>query len=321
MLGCFDLRRFCQPGRGDMGVDLSGIVPRSEIKLESLRRRRIAIDTYIHLYQFITSLPPLTDHKGRPTSHLAGLFYRTTHLMSLGIKPIFVFDGQPAPIERHKKITAQPGQPRITGRISPFVIESSRALLEALGLPVVQAPSEAEAQAAWMCGRGDAWAVASQDFDSLMFGAPRMIMNLTMAKTRRLPSRARARARKVLIGIYLYELKKILRQLKLSHDQLIVLCMLIGTDFNPGIYGVGQKSALDIVRRYGKRFDVLFNELGWSYSYSWKDVFEHIKSMPVTNRYKLRWRAIDKRAVQRLLVKKHDFNEARVKAALERAGA
>ena len=92
-----------------MGLNIASILPRKEVTMEDLRNKKIAIDTYIMLYQFLLTLPKLTDNKGRITSHLSGLFYRTTHLMQYGIKPVFVFDGPPHPLkihelERRKKI-------------------------------------------------------------------------------------------------------------------------------------------------------------------------------------------------------------------------
>lgn len=297
-----------------MGVNISQIVPQHAIKLEALKGKKIAIDAYNELYQFLRTMPLLSDSKGRITTHLSGIFYRTTNLMSLGIKPCFVFDGPFPEIKKHKKITA-PGTPRITSTLSLEMINNAKKLIEALGLPVVQAASEAEAQAAHMCAKKDVWAVASQDYDCLIFGAPRMLKNFSLAKQRKLPKGKGV----VLTGTYLIELKETLKQLGISHDQLVALAMLCGTDFNPGVYGIGQKRGLELVKKHGNNFEKLFREAGWNYTHSWKEIFDCIKTVPVTNDYKLNWKKPDENAVFELLVEEHDFSEERVLNALKRA--
>lgn len=296
-----------------MGFKVTQFVPLEPIKIENLKGKIIAIDAYNILYKFLKTLPPLTDRFGRPTSHLVGLFFRTTRLISLGIKLCFVFDGAVPTIARHKKITKEIPEPRYTATITPEIVQSSKTLLDLLGLPIVQAPSEGEAQAAWICRKGDAYAVGSEDYDSLIFGAPKMIKNLTFAKQRRLPS-----SKYVLIGVYLIELKKLLKDLGINFNQLIALAMLCGTDYNPSPRGIGPKKGLELVKQYGKNFNTLFKAANWSYAYSWKKVFDCIKTMPVTNKYKLRWRSIDEEGVIDFLVKERNFNLQRVKNALER---
>ena len=295
-----------------MGVQLGNILPRSPVKLENLKYKKIAIDTYIHLYQFLNTLPRLTDKKGRITTHLVGLFHRTTALMELKIKPAFVFDGPFPEIKKHKRIQIESPQPRTSSALSLEMIKDAKRLLRLLGCPVVQAPSEGEAQAAHMCRKGHVWAVASQDFDSLVYGAPRMLKNLTFAKTRKLPRKGY-----VLIGTYLYELKNCLKKLGIDEQQFIALAMLVGTDFNPGVYGIGQKKGLELVKKH-KKLDDLFARAGWVYGYSWREIWDCITTLPVTNKYKLKWKKPDKEGVIDFLVKERDFNEKRVKNALEK---
>ncbi|MEM4282590.1 MAG: flap structure-specific endonuclease [Candidatus Woesearchaeota archaeon] len=298
-----------------MGFNISAIVPRKAISFKELKGKSIAIDAFIELYQFLKTMPRLTDRKGRLTSHLVGLFYRTTRLMSIGIKPVFVFDGPWLEIGKHERIVRGEFQPRVTETVSEHVLLSSKQLLEGLGVPWLQAPSEAEAQAAFMTTRGDCWAVASQDFDSLLFGAKRMIVNFSLAKRRWLPRKKGF----VLTGTYLIELKELLQQLGIDQKQLIALAMLIGTDFNPGIHGIGPKKGLKLVKQYGNDFDKLFRDAGWNFEYSWQEVFEHIKTMPITDRYKIKWKDINEPAILELLVEGYGFDKKRVLKALERA--
>jgi len=296
------------------GLNISAILPRKEISLEQLKGKKIAIDSYIMLYQFLLTLPKLTDSKGRITSHLSGLFYRTTHLMRYGIKPAFVFDGLfPVVGEKYKRIINKPVKARITSTITEHVVESSKTLIEAIGLPIIQAPTEGEAQAAYMARKGDVWGVASKDFDCLLFNAPRMIQNLTLAKTRKLP-----KGGFVYIGIYQCVLKDVLKYLGINHEQFIAMALLIGTDFNPnGVRDIGPKKALQLVKKE-KNLDRLFKKVNWQFDFSWKEVYELIKNIPVTNRYRLKWKKPNKKRIKKLLVSEYDFSEKRVDSALKR---
>jgi len=294
-----------------MGVNISRLVSFKETKLEELSGKRIAIDTYIHLHQFLKTMPVLTDAKGRLTTHLSGLFYRTIHLMEMGIKPVFVFDG-PFLLPGQKPANIEP---RTSSTITPEIVGSAKRLIELLGLPIVQAYADGEAQAAYMAKEGDVWAAASQDYDALLFGAPVLLINLTMARKRKLPTGGY-----VMIGTYIVKLKELLCELGIDRRQLVALAMLVGTDYNPGIYGIGQKRALSLVKKYGNDFERMFEDVGWDYEYRWKEVFDHILNMPVNKRYHIKWRDIDEEGVLHFLVEEHSFNKERVKKALRRAG-
>ncbi len=300
-----------------MGVKISSIIPRTEIKLSDLSGKKIAIDTYIELYQFLKSMPRFTNKEGLVSTHLIGLFNRTVHLMELGIKPIFIFDGQTPEIRRHRRITFGNFLPKINKTITQDIIDSSKELILALGLPVIQAPSEGEAQAAFLCEQNDAWAVASEDFDSLIFGAKRMIQNFTISKTK-----VQSNKKKVLIGTYIIELEKVLEELTITQDELIVLAILCGTDFNKGIDGIGQKRGLTLIKKYKNNFDDLFEEVKWKNTLfpnnSWKDIFYFLKTMPVTDTYTLEWKEIDKERILRLLVDTYQFNKENVERMLKK---
>jgi flap endonuclease-1 len=293
-----------------MGLNISSILPRNEITLEQLKNKKVAVDTYIYLYEFLRTLPKLTDRKGRLTTHLIGLFYRTTRFMSYKIKPCFVFDGFFPDINKeYPKIINKPVPARISSTITGHVIESSKKLLELLGLPVIQAPSEGEAQAAYLAKKGDTWAAATKDFDCLLFKTPRMIQNLTLAKKRKLPKKGF-----VWIGSYFYELESVLKTLDISHEQLITLAILIGTDFNQGIKGIGPKKALKLVKEY-KTPEKLFGKI---HCPGWEKVYHLIRNIPITTKYKIRYTKPDYEGIKAFLVKEHDFNETRVESALER---
>jgi len=331
-----------------MGLQIGEIVPKKEIRLEDLKGKIIAVDAFNALYQFLANIrqpdgTPLMDSKKRITSHLSGLFYRTTNLMSKGLKLVYVFDGKSPELkeetiaeriarkEEAKKLYEQAkalGQTeemfkysRQTLYLTEEMIEESKELLKALGLPVVQAPSEGEAQCAYMVKKQDAYAVASQDYDALAFGAPRLIQNLTLARKRRLASGAYVPLMPELI-----ELEQVLNFLQINHEQLICLAILVGTDFNPGgIKGIGPKKALQLVRQY-KAPALLFKTIEklvkagkiQEPEFNWQDIFELFKKPEVTTNYKIEFKNIDEKKVKKILCDEHEFNEERISSALEK---
>ena len=116
-------------------------------------------------------------------------------------------------------------------------------------------------------------------------------------------------------------LKDVLKELGLNLDQLIILAILIGTDYNPGgIKGIGPKKALKLVKE-NQDFEQIFKEVNWQEFYldlDWREIFNTIKNMPVTDDYNLKWQPVDEETLVKLLVKIHDFNEERVRSKLER---
>jgi len=266
-----------------MGVNLGDLVPKTKVDLKNLSGKIVAIDAYNALYQFLSIIrqpdgTPLKDRSGRITSHLSGLFYRTCNLLELGIKPIYIFDGVPpemkeAEIRRRAKIKeeAQVRYERalregrieearmyaqMTSRLKDYMAEDSKTLLTRMGVPWIQAPSEGEAQAAHLAKKGDADYCASQDFDSLLFGAPFLLRNLTISGRRKLPRK------NVYIEITpeIIEMSRVLKELGITREQLVDIGILVGTDFNPeGIKGIGPKTALRLIKKYGTLEEALKN--------------------------------------------------------------
>ncbi|MCL5412201.1 MAG: flap endonuclease-1 [Candidatus Marsarchaeota archaeon] len=254
-----------------MSVDLSKLVVRRRLSLDELNGRRVAIDAYNAIYQFLSIIrqpdgTPLMDSDGRVTSHLSGLFYRTIELVEHGIAPVYVFDGIPsmlkqktieARMRRRDEAYAQWQEARAAGnaeaarigaqastRITRDVVESAERLLTLMGIPSIAAPSEGEAQASRMCRDGIVYAVASQDYDTLLFGAPVIVRNLSFSGRRKLPRKD------VYISVEpeLVNLGETLSTLGVTHRQLVYIGIMLGTDFNAGIKGIGPKTALKIAR-------------------------------------------------------------------------
>ncbi len=331
-----------------MGVNIRDIVPEECVRivndLRELRGRVIAIDAYNALYQFLAAIrqpdgTPLMDSKGRVTSHLSGLFYRTINLLEAGIKPVYVFDGKPPELKagelmermsvreearrRYEEavsagdLEAARRYAQMSAHLTSDMVEASKELLKAMGMPWVQAPSEGEAQAAFMAIRGDAWAVASQDYDSLLFGSPRLVRNLAISGRRKLPKKEAY----VEIKPEVIELNSLLKVLGVTRDQLIDVAILVGTDYNPeGVKGVGPKTAYQLIKTHGSLERVLKLLPGARFPVPPEKIREFFKNPPVTQDYTLEWRDPDVAKIREILVGEYEFSESRVAGALERLG-
>ena len=316
-----------------MGLQIGDIVSRRELKLEELKGKVIAVDAFNTIYQFLSSIrqpdgTPLMDSHGNVTSHLSGLFYRNVALLTEGIKLIYVFDGeyhalkgktheirQAAKDQAKEKYAEayEEGNVEAMGKYSRgFIkldrkmIEESKELLRALGIAVVQAAGEGEMQAAELVKRGEAYAVASQEYDALVVGGTRLIQNLTLARKRKLPN-----------GSFLYiapeliEYDRVINELDVNGDQLICLAILVGSDFNPGgVHGIGPKKALSLVKQY-KHPVAIFESLKDRVDFDWQTVFEIFKK-PNVNRDKVTFPKLDEKRVRELLVSTHEFSAERV---------
>ncbi len=323
-------------------MNLRGIVPIETVKLEDLGGKTFAIDAFNALYQFLAIIrqpdgTPLKDTTGKITSHLSGLFYRTSNLVEMGIKPIYVFDGAPpvlkrAEIERRHQIKVEAAvhyekaiargdlpKARMMAQASmtlkDYMKDDARRLLTLMGLPQVQAPSEGEAQAAHLTKRGAADYCASQDYDSLLFGAQKLIRNVTISGRRKLPSK----------GVYvdvvpeLIQLDRVLKELDMTHEQLIDVGILIGTDFNPGgIKGLGPKTAVKLIKQHGTLEKALPHIKNAEMPYPPESIREIFLQPAVTDKYTLDWNEPDVEGIVNFLVREKDFSEERVRKALEK---
>lgn len=329
-----------------MGLSISEIIPRRELDVGDLKEKVVCVDAFNTLYQFLSTIrqpdgTPLMDNKGNITSHLSGIFYRNINLLNSGIKLVYVFDGKPHELKfkTHRKrkesrdaaeerYETAKGEEDIEGmkryssqllRLDDEMIKESKELLEAMGIPVVQAPGEGEAEAAYLAKHyNDVYASVSQDYDSLLFGAPRLVRNLTLAKKRKTISGW------VEVKPEIIELDRVLNSLEINLDQLICLGIMVGTDYNPkGIPGIGQKKALQIVQKYKQpvlifksvqdKIDAL-DEDDW---FDWKEIFE-IFHKPDVKEAEFEFGSIDDEKVKKILVNDHDFSEERVSKQLDK---
>jgi len=317
-----------------MGVQLGSIIPSKEIELTALSGKKIAVDAYNFIYQFLTIIrdkltgEPLRDSKGRITSHLSGLFYRNINLIEAGIKTVWVFDGKPpefkkAEMEERKvakelaikkwEEALEKGEEakkyaQAASSVTEEIAEDAKKLLGLMGIPCVQSPSEGEMQAAYMCKKGDVWAAASQDYDSLLAGSSRLVRNISISKRRKLPNKEVY----VEVSPELIELEEVLSSLGITQEQLVLIGILVGTDYNPGVKGFGPKKALAFVKE-NKTLKKILEKVEWSCKVSPEEIFNFFMNPPVTDNYKIEWKEPKAERLVEFLVKEHDFSEERVR--------
>jgi flap endonuclease-1 len=325
-----------------MGVLLTPIIVKETLTLDDLHGKRLAVDANGELYQFLALIrlrdgSPLRDSKGRITSHLSGLFYRTTRLMAdYRLELIFVFDGKPPALkveeiarrrtikERYETEHAQAvaagdlakaySKATMTSRLTREMAGEARELLRLMGLPVIQAPSEGEAQASHIAARGDVWAAASKDYDCLLFGAPRLLRFLTISGKEFLPSNGTFRP----IVPELIDVDVLLKHYDITREQLVDLAILVGTDFCDGIKGIGPKKALKLVKEFGS-IDEMPAEIRDAVGPVVVEIRRIFLEPEVTGDYQTQFAEPDWDGIIHFLCDEREFSRERVTAALKRA--
>ncbi|WP_094229221.1 flap endonuclease-1 [Methanolobus psychrotolerans] len=319
-----------------MGTQIGTLLTKTSITYEEINGKVIAIDAYNTIYQFLSAIRQrdgslLTDSSGNATSHLTGLFSRTSKLRDANIKPFFIFDGK-APemkkqtLEKRKEckenaalnyeIARDQGNledmkkfAQGTSRITPQILEESKKLLELMGIPWMQAESEAEAQAAFMVSRGDADLVGSQDYDVFLFGAENVIRNMGSTGKRKIPGK-KEYAAKTPEHI---SLSGSLEQLDITREQLIDIAICTGTDFNEGIHRVGAKTALELIRKHNDIITIISKEnMDVRACTSVEEIREFFLDPPVTADYSLRWNKPKSDELFEFLVGERGFSEKQV---------
>jgi flap endonuclease-1 len=325
-----------------MGVDIGELFEKEQVEIEYFSGKKVAIDAFNALYQFLATIrqpdgTPLKDSQGRITSHLSGILYRVSNMVEMGIKPVFVFDGEPpkfkkAEIEQRRKIREEAERKwkralelgledarkyaQQATRVDEYIVESAKKLLKLMGIPIVQAPSEGEAQAAYMAKKGDVDFTGSQDYDSLLFGSPKLARNLTITGKRKLPGK------NVYVEVKpeVIELESNLKRLGITREQLVDIALLIGTDYNEGVEGVGIKKAYKYVKAYGDVFKVL-RVLKVQPKEPIEEIREFFLNPPVTDDYEIRFEKPDEDGIIEFLCEEHDFSRDRVEKAVEKLKA
>ncbi len=328
-----------------MGLSIKEIIPRKEIEISPLNGKIVCVDAFNALYQFLSTIrqpdgTPLMDSQGNITSHLSGIFYRNINLMSEGIKLVYVFDGKTPELKgkthlkregarelaREKYETAKQDEDIVAMkrygsqliRLNETMIKESKELLEAMGIAVVQAPAEGEAEAAFLSKKNkEVDAVVSQDYDSLLFGAKKLIRNLTLSRRKKTISGY------VEVRPEIIVLEDVLKELEINQEQLICLGILVGTDYNPkGVLGIGQKKALQLVKEHKtpeKIFESVKDKIETldEARFDWKEIFDLFVNHPVED-VEFDFKEIDEEKIKEILVQEHEFSEERVDKQLEK---
>lgn len=328
-----------------MGLNIREIVTRSDIEFSDLNGKIVCVDAFNILYQFLSTIrqpdgSPLKDSEGNITSHLSGILYRNVALLNEGVKLVYVFDGEPPKLkekihklrsdqrdiakEKYEEAKAKEDLEVMRKysqqlmRLSDEMIVEAKELLEALGIAVIQAPSEGEAQAAYLSKRSKVYGVVSQDYDSLIFGCPILIRNLTVSRKRKTYSGyIEVKPEKIILD-------ELLEELGINQDQLISLAILVGTDYNPkGVFRIGQKKALEIIKEFIEP-EHIFNSVKEKIEamdeadrFDWKEIFDLLKN-PRVGDEEIIFPEYDADKIKEILINRHGFSEERINTQLEK---
>lgn len=321
-------------------------------ELKRYTGRRLAVDASAWMYQFLTivrtgaAAENLQNNQGAATSHLQGFVLRTLKLLEAGVHPIFVFDGKPPDMKMavnaaRREVREQAAEEHAAAvssgakgeevykaasrstRVTKEHGEHAKEILRAMGMPVVEAPGEAEAACAQLCIEGQVYAAVTEDMDVLTFGAPRQIKNLFDVEG------SRARQPKPAQEI---DLSKVLDALSYSQDQFIEFCILCGCDYLPHLSRIGPKTAAQIFQREGSLGKVVASiragrgPKGCNVPEDWdwksaKKVFQQgakdLQADALESIRNLR-ESFDVAGLRYLLVEKHQFSASRVDTMVDR---
>jgi flap endonuclease-1 len=326
-----------------MGLDLKPILTHTNIKLSDLSNKIIAVDAFNTIHQFLATIRGstgelLANSRGEITSHLSGLFYRNINLLAEGIKLVYVFDGVSSPLKtneiqrRHqiKEIATEKYEKALvqgkleearkysqaTSVLTDKMIEESKRLLSLLGIPTIQAPSEGEATAANLTNTDLVQICASQDYDSILFGARRLVRNITISGKRKIPNRNTY----IDVPLEIFYLEDILNHTKLTNEQLVDVGILIGTDYNSGgIPGIGPKTALKLIQKYSKleNIDQLQEPLSNVPYEEIRELFLKPNVANVTSN-NIKFQPVDNDKLVEFLCTEKNFSSDRVNSALQK---
>jgi flap endonuclease-1 len=249
-------------------ADLRSLAAIEDVGFDTLGGSVVAVDAHNWLYRYLTTTVKFTNAEayttpaGDEVANLIGVVQGLPKFFEHDIVPVFVFDGGVTELkddevaerraareraeerraeaeERGDAVAAARLEAR-TQRLTDVIHETTRGLLERLDVPVVEAPAEGEAQASYMAARGDVDYVGSEDYDTLLFGAPETLRQLTSSGDPELMG-----------------LEPTLERHGITREQLVDVAILCGTDFNEGISGVGPKTAVKAIKRHGDLWSVL----------------------------------------------------------------
>ncbi|XP_043826137.1 flap endonuclease 1 [Dromiciops gliroides] len=312
-----------------------GAIRENDIK--SYFGRKVAIDASMSIYQFLIAVRQggdmLQNEEGEATSHLMGMFYRTIRMVENGIKPVYVFDGKPPQLksgelakrgERRAEAEKQLQQAQDVGaeeeahkfakrlvKVTKQHNDECKQLLSLMGIPYLEAPSEAEASCAALVKAGKVYAAATEDMDCLTFGSPVLMRHLTASEAKKLP-------------IQEFHLSRVLQELGLTQEQFVDLCILLGSDYCDSIRGIGPKRAMDLIQQH-KSIEEIVRQLDPK-KYPLPDNWLHKEARHLflepevldAESAELKWSEPDEEGLVRFMCHEKQFNEERVRNGVKR---
>lgn len=229
-----------------------------QMPVNALESKRVAVDSYLQLYKYLTAIRGSQgdyqrNDDGEPISHLIGMMKFSSQLLEARVKPVFVFEGgypdlkketlsdrgdkksnardeYEAAKERGDDAAMRKWGPRTT-RVTDHMVDECKSLFDSLGVPYVDAETEADPQCAKLMNDGVCDYVLSDDSDVLLYGADAILRNWDGSATELLPR------------------KSILDNTGLTMDELVQTQILIGCDYNDGAHGVGWVTAQKYVNQ------------------------------------------------------------------------
>ena len=318
------------------------------VSLHTYTGHAFALDASMAMYQFLIStqqiksgfsIAELRDSNGNLTGHLLGLYNRSIMLMENGIKPVWVFDGKPPEAKSHvlkqrkqRKEDAEKGKSEAkdegdmeralklsnqTVKIDQQMTNDAKRLVQLLGLPMIEAPSEAEATCSILAKSGKVYAAATEDMDSLCFGCPILIRDINNKNE----------------PVIEINLEQVLNELKINMDEFIDLCILCGCDYSSKIEGIGVINAYKLIKehkniegviKYAENFNkdpnhkkkLTYDKEEFNYIEA-RELFKHPEVIDV-EKVNLVWKNPDKEGLKKFLVDEKNFNENRINNALVR---
>lgn len=321
-----------------MGCNLKDLASPNPIQLADLSGERIAVDAFLTAYQFITSLRArgegkdgtyLRDSHGRPVSHLMGFLDRSAAMIEAGIDPVFVFDGRPhelkfetLAVRKERRVNAVEkweaaieaedwkAADKLGAQVvsyTPDMVQETQQMLDHLGVAWIEAPMEAEGAASVWCRQGQVAGVASQDWDVLLYGSPVMIRNLTSHGTKKFGR---------MISAERIVLTELLEEHEITQAQLVDLGIMVGTDFHPGIRGIGPKTGLKLIKEHGT-IEAVCEAKEKDVPERLEEIRELFMNHPISGQLPPSG-MVDEGALRKFLIDERDFSERRVERALDR---
>ena len=334
-----------------MGVKIQDLIIRTPLEISQLAGKTMAIDgpniifslfSFSYKNQQFDLTNTMTDRTQRVISHLYGLLYRVNFFYHKKILPLFCFDGRVSDLKRmitkdqlqdfrvtrqwYQEAMAQGNLKRAReialGKefLWSNIIDESKQLLNALGVPYIDSPASAESQCAYLVNSQIVQYANSQDFDSLLFGCPRTIQNLSKSLKRKVQGKWIYTK----VTPYLVDLHSILQTLQLDQFQLVDLALLIGTDYNSGVKNIGPKTALFLIKKYHSLEEFMRSEKQkYDFSHLTQEIIDRVRKIflfpdVLETIGSLQWELPNKGKVIELLCEDHRLNKERVENNLKK---